>query len=574
MIAQRYTKWHPQNPTTFRKLGPDDDAITLWRPSPDGRYFAVTDWRTGNLGLRDISTGDIRPLTKSKSPDDGRAVSAVFSPDGNQIAYTWLLNSGYELRTIDTRSGEDALLYRDPGLRSCDVDDWSPDGTRVLSHFYWPDYTNQMAVISVADHSALFPQAKGTYGGIMFAPDSAHVIFSAPQAKGESESDIYEVPIQGGTAAILVQNPANDNIIGLSADGRRLIFTSDRKGLNGLWAVALSEGRSPGQPEELIHDFGRANPIGLTHGGALYYELSTSSEDVYTAEIDVVGGRLLSGPDNVVKRFTGSFRFPGWSPDGGRLSFMSVLDPQRPVIGIYSRDTGKIRNVEVKLADFRRPQWDPSSEHIFVLGSDANGQRGIFRVDVNSGDATLAISEQSLGSGFEGAWSGDGRTLFNRFSNDSRGLFRMNIVTGHRQVLFVPPAGMDLRLENLALSPDERTLAFHLHQQASGTSWLMLVPAAGGPARELLTITKPEHFGFGSFAWSSDSQQVLAVRSRDDTSELWLVPVNGGQPRRVDFPSMQLFQLRMNPDGRTIAFRAGNPSGEVWVAENLLPTEN
>jgi len=131
---------------------------------------------------------------------------------------------------------------------------------------------------------------------------------------------------------------------------------------------------------------------------------------------------------------------------------------------------------------------------------------------------------------------------------------------------------MDLRLENLALSPDERTLAFHLHQQASGTSSLMLVPAAGGPARELLTITKPEHFGFGSFAWSGDSQQVLAVRSRDDTSELWLVPVNGEQPRRVDFPSMQIFQLRMNPDGRTIAFRAGNPSGEVWVAENVLPT--
>jgi len=81
LIAQRYGKWHPQNPTTFRKLGPDDDAISLWRPSPDGRYFAVTDWHTGNLGLRDISSGDIRPLTKSKSPDDGRAVSAGFSPN-------------------------------------------------------------------------------------------------------------------------------------------------------------------------------------------------------------------------------------------------------------------------------------------------------------------------------------------------------------------------------------------------------------------------------------------------------------------------------------------------------------
>src|SRR5713226_3260712 len=126
----------------------------------------------------------------------------------------------------------------------------------------------------------------------------------------------------------------------------------------------------------------------------------------------------------------------------------------------------------------------------------------------------------------------------------------MNIVTGHRQVLFVPPPSMDLQLENLALSPDERTLAFQLRQQASGTSSLMLVPTAGGPVRELLTVKKPEHFDFGSFAWTADSQQVLAVRTRNESSELWLVPLSGGQPRKIDFPTMLIAQLRMNPDGR------------------------
>ena len=101
-------------------------------------------------------------------------------------------------------------------------------------------------------------------------------------------------------------------------------------------------------------------------------------------------------------------------------------------------------------------------------------------------------------------------------------------------------------------------------------SSLMVIPASGGPARRLLTIAKPEQFLFGSFAWTADSKQILAVRSRDKTSELWLVPADGGAPRKIEFPSMRIVMLRMNPDGKTIAFTSGERSGEVWMAENLL----
>ena len=203
VLAQRYRDWPVTEAATYRKLGPDDGLIGLWRPSPDGRYFAITDWNTGNLGLSDIHTGEIRLLTnKVKSPDEGQVLSAVFSPDGDQIAYSWLQNDVTELRINNIRTGSDELLYRDPALSYCEVEDWSADGSRVLADFALAD-SGQIAVIAIADHSATFPLPSNKYGNSVFAPDSTHVVFSAPQTHQGIETDIFEVPIDGGPAVPL-----------------------------------------------------------------------------------------------------------------------------------------------------------------------------------------------------------------------------------------------------------------------------------------------------------------------------------------------------------------------------------
>src|SRR4029077_7005162 len=97
-------------------------------------------------------------------------------------------------------------------------------------------------------------------------------------------------------------------------------------------------------------------------------------------------------------------------------------------------------------------------------------------VDANTGDAQLAIDEKTL-NGFEGAWAHDGHTLFDRFNDAKLGLFRLDIQTSRRQVLYVPPPGLDLGLENLALSPDESMLSFQARQPATGMSSLMVIPA-------------------------------------------------------------------------------------------------
>jgi Tol biopolymer transport system component len=125
-------------------------------------------------------------------------------------------------------------------------------------------------------------------------------------------------------------------------------------------------------------------------------------------------------------------------------------------------------------------------------------------------------------------------------------------------------------MENLALSPDERTLAFHAREK--GKSSIMLIPTAGGPARPLLTIEQPEVFPFWGYSWTPDSKHLVSARNRENVGELWLVPVDGSAPRRIHFPRMGALQsVRMNPDGKTVAFVAGGSESQLWVAEHLLP---
>ena len=77
-----------------------------------------------------------------------------------------------------------------------------------------------------------------------------------------------------------------------------------------------------------------------------------------------------------------------------------------------------------------------------------------------------------------------------------------------------------------------------------------------------------------SVAWAPDGQGVLFVKQPDpksQTTELWLVPVQGGEPRKLDLAGPVIREVRVHPDGRRIAYTAGGDRSDVWVMENFLP---
>ena len=80
--------------------------------------------------------------------------------------------------------------------------------------------------------------------------------------------------------------------------------------------------------------------------------------------------------------------------------------------------------------------------------------------------------------------------------------------------------------------------------------------------------------------WTPDGQKILFTVHRQDpakpvnsdqTFELWQVSAAGGQPQKVGLAMERLRDLSLHPDGKRLAFAAGQSKPEVWVMENFLP---
>jgi hypothetical protein len=79
--------------------------------------------------------------------------------------------------------------------------------------------------------------------------------------------------------------------------------------------------------------------------------------------------------------------------------------------------------------------------------------------------------------------------------------------------------------------------------------------------------------------WTPDGQGLLARKmlTADGTkSELWVVPINGTAPRKLDFDANRIAsfapgKMRLHPDGRQFAFVSGSTTAEIWTLEHFLP---
>ena len=122
-------------------------------------------------------------------------------------------------------------------------------------------------------------------------------------------------------------------------------------------------------------------------------------------------------------------------------------------------------------------------------------------------------------------------------------------------------------------SPDGQHFALWVNR--GGQSGLAVMPAEGG---ELWHLPGPwADVVERSFTWTPDSQQILFIRQEGELtqvtrSELWSIPVEGGEPTRLGFSTRgRLDRFSIHPDGKHLAFTSSEPSTEIWVMENFLP---
>ncbi|MBI2618895.1 MAG: PD40 domain-containing protein [Ignavibacteriales bacterium] len=572
--------------------GPDADGEGS--PSPDGRYLTFVDWSTGNLALRDLTTSENRPLTKKGSWTESYefAGGSVFSPTGKKIAYTWFSKEGYlgfQLRAIRTDGTDERVIYQDNEVPYLSPAAWSPDERYILASLFRNDRTTQIVLISVADGKArILKSLDGRYRGqLCFSPDGRYVAYSFTTGDNSQNSDIYVLAADGNRETTLVKHPADDLLMGWSPDGERIIFSSDRAGTTDIWSVNVVDGKPRSAPQRLQEDINRRTiPMGFTKSGSFFYALLTGLRDVYVAGINQTFDSVTTLPEPVASRITGSNFAPEWSRDGKSLAFISRRGPGTGFFGghmiiIRSLQTGLERELPLTLAYVTaRLRWSPDGSRFVVTGTGEDDQHGIFMIDSQNGKVNPFAYPSEEGSMVlrYPYWSSDGHSLFYVSQGKKQtALIRRDLGTGKRAEVYRAPNEFPF-LSIFQVSPDGRWVAIGYHHALNGRSVnLLVVPASGGEAREVLRLEDPEWLR--ALAWTPDGRNILFSRHKgtgpDERDEgLWCTSMNGGFPERVDLNMPVADNLGFHPDGSRIAFDSGERQVEIWVMENFLPKES
>src|SRR3989449_4751996 len=258
---------------------------------------------------------DVVPFTSSP----GQKFDPVFSPDGNEIAYTWkgendgnadiyvkLIGAGGPLRLTsnpaeeycpawspDGRyiaflrngpSGDRAAYYLIPALGGAERKigeaygqrgpgrciDWSLDGKALIvaDRIAPEDSRSGILLLSVEDgqRKALVSQPAPYVGNPILSPDGNMVAYV--QGAGFLAGDIYVVPVSGGQPRRLTSDGRFLGGLAWTADGKEIVFSSNRGGLWRLWRTSFSCG--PPEPVNGVGE-GAGGPTISPRGDRLAY---------------------------------------------------------------------------------------------------------------------------------------------------------------------------------------------------------------------------------------------------------------------------------------------------------------
>ena len=433
----------------------------------------------------------------------------------------------------------------------------SPDGTRVVYRAFQSPRTGLYSV-PLFDASA-WVRLSGDLGagpGFQVSPDGTRVVF-------KSFPDVYSVPIEGGTAPVLVAPGADEYSV--TADGTSIVFLAGSP--PQLFGVPPSGGQPP-------------IPLNLPSLGSQVHDVTPSP----------VGQRVIYRSDEGTDQNIELFSVPA---DGNQL----------PVLVNAALPLGPSRG------DVREFEVAPDGSHVaYLVDQEGDGQRELYGVSTSNGAPATDLSDVLPGRGvYTGfrfspdatqvyfvsnrellflLWSVpvDGSTAPTVLtSNSARQVFQpfqltpdgsqavylsTEIEPGQIDIFSVPtdgslqsvrlstslPAGADVQGDFL-ITPDGERAVYRVVPNGSGQFDLYSARVAGGEVPHLISSNVADTPR--QFAPASNGARVL-FRSRSVPTRLHSVLADGSLPAVQLSPAgLHVDELGATLSGARVAFSAG-----------------
>ena len=367
---------------------------------------------------------------------------------------------------------------------------------------------------------------------VMLSPNGTHVaIIGRPEA-GRSRTKLFIRSLQAEEPAAVEGTDGATNPF-WSPDGRQVAFFADSR----LKSVAIAGG-TPQTICESISVNGAWGPNGTILLGAGNSGL---------AKVSARGGTPVAATR--LERQRGDLRHasPEYLPDGEHfIYYVRSIDPERSGVWVGSLERGAIRRLtgadgnavydsghllftqRRKLFAQRfdtdslelRGEPSPISENVFYAG-------GTRRLTVSAGSGNLLFQKAEIPVTRQLTWKArDGREL--------------------------GTIGPAVEMNHFAISPDGRRVVFEqLNDERMGDLWLLDV------GRDVTSrLTSDSEWEWGAI-WSLDGRSVLFSSSRTDQSDIFEMPVIGGQWRAVVTADGPQVPAALTPDGKYLIYQTG-----------------
>lgn len=332
----------------------------------------------------------------------------------------------------------------------------------------------------------------------------------------------HSVPLKGDNtkhmaSGTLIRRPAVLLALALCAVGGVVTLLGR---LAGGTAVELK--KSPVTSEAGAH----AYPAFAPDGKRLAYSAHDASRDAvfHIFVRPVAGGNPLQ-----VTQGEGNDIGAAWSPDGGSLAFLRVLDDRAQVIVVPAAG-----GMERKVVEFDAPGG----------GEDQ--------------DVELSPSV---------SWSRDGKTLL---VSATEGTQKMPVICtvsaegGALQPITKPPEGARGDTTPL-VSPDGKSVAFirKMSGDRHGIEDIFLCDLKGGGLRQLTF----DGNSIRGMSWAAGGLDLMYSSNRGTGWRLWRVPAYGGAPRDLIVSGNHATYPSVASAGSRLAYTESPSVSEVWIAQ-------
>ena len=251
---------------------------------------------------------------------------------------------------------------------------------------------------------------------------------------------------------------------------------------------------------------------------------------------------------------------PHFSPDGRRIAFASGRSGQ-VTIWVAASDGTDARQLTQDTEYWQgSPRWSPDGHSIAFDASDRDGHTHIWTIDAEGGtrrQITTHPGNQSVPT-----WSHDGRWIYYSAERGSgRNLWRVPIAGGAPEQITRTGSGF------MGIETADGTAL--LYQPTNADSPLLLLPLAGGSARQLVDCVR-------SAAFAMAGRTIVYVACEPGSNPaLHAIDLVTGHDRvlgRVEKfePGASHVNLALSPDEKTIVFKGTTrKEGDLWLIENF-----